>query len=468
MFKKLNLDILKKHITTIFYMFNMLYFILFWFDSSSFNKHILIFMMGLTFPLVCNRKFNNSWWKVLIASTIAAVSSNYLLKKDMFNVIYYKKFVILFSLILLIYLIQELKENRINITRFISKTLVYIGYAILSSILALLFIFTINIIINFQYYIDRLAISIILIIFTTFFILYQEDERKYENVFINRILSVFVIAMMTIPYLSLIINGFNAISYIVHTTLWIGYAVLIFNIRINKKFIPLIMLTVNGYLIYIILEQMNNYGITENRYFVLVMGILLFILYLAQVIKSIEEYVYISVITLFLTLIFFMPGINAFAIARNSLTDRARILVEKYDKLTEYEYQDLYSYQFYFNARNYDTEFIQKKLDEEKIFEGVKEFIDNIEYYSKGILTFDISKYTSMKLYELYEDDTDIIIDNQKINIFELFLEHKEEVQKGVLEYKGYTFLIKNAVIEMYENKKYFGNVEFILLGKEK
>ena len=73
-----------------------------------------------------------------------------------------------------------------------------------------------------------------------------------------------------------------------------------------------------------------------------------------------------------------------------------------------------------------------------------------------------------MKLYELYEDDTDIIIDNQKINIFELFLEHKEEVQKGVLEYKGYTFLIKNAVIEMYENKKYFGNVEFILLGKEK
>ena len=45
MFKKFNLEILKKHTTTIFYMFNMLYFILFWFDSSSFNKHILIFVI---------------------------------------------------------------------------------------------------------------------------------------------------------------------------------------------------------------------------------------------------------------------------------------------------------------------------------------------------------------------------------------------------------------------------------------
>lgn len=495
-------ELIKKQIITILwgiiFLLNINYMYIFensfsFLENIDFNKNLLpSLFIGLFSTLILNAKYNINNFKTNLVKIFISVLISF---KVYFLLILSShitaKYLTILVSIVLIYYYVEIKNGK-NLKNLILKTASYMSYVFTTYFLLAIFFFSFNSLIlkefsNFKIFYFNLYIIVTLI----FFILFQEDKKDYkvyENDLLIKIFKYFFIALIVLIYINIFMYGKMKFYIVTHFIFWTGYLILIINLILKSKKIAIIMLPLNIVLIYKISERINELGLTEGRYFILFLGVLLLIMYLLQIFNpKLNEEKYIILILFSIFSMIFIPKINAFDMSRNNLSIRANkladLLKEKLNNKEEISIEEadtIRDYFYYFEQREYEDNFMnfvreyEKKLprysynydtavDERIVVGDLYGYLEKLKLEGENIRGY--NKIFERKIYQYNhnEEEIEVIKESEDYILLEkIFKENKSEIieenRKIIIKYANISY---NSKLNLY-----MGEAEVFILVK--
>lgn len=457
-------------------------------------------MLGAAFvalfsTLSLNSKFNQINFKInsikLIISTIIAGITFIILNRD---ISLYENNEIpslaILIIVILNYYYMEIKKGE-SLAKLIFKTMTYLTYLLVCYVLMTILIFSIRSLIIIEYEFSELFYLYIYIgTGIIFLVLFQEDKKDYamdKNELLVKIFKYFLILLVILMYANIFLYGRAKFYVVTHFIFWSGYLILIINIALKNKKIAAIMLPLNVFLIYKISERIRDLGLTEGRYFILVLAILLLVMYIIQLVKpNINEKIFVMLVMISIFITVFIPKINAFDMSRASLSVRANALAEELNKkiksgmsITAEEAEKMRDYFYYFGDRNYQDNFmsfVEENRDKILTYDSISNGNENAVVLNDTAYThiekireegLDISGYK-----KIYEKHIFFYEDIGEINEFKNSEDHK--ILEKLFKEKKYEILEENKKIlvnyaDINYNSKldlYVGEAQVFILEK--
>lgn len=376
---------------------------------------------------IINKKIKFLFLSVVIPSLAWMIYSSII----SVEILFFEKILALIFILLVGIASVNLKKGFL-IEAVYSKILLYIGIYWLIIMLYLIF----SMAFSYLFKIHSIFNIIYGIIFITSIVsvLFQEDKRKnfLSEKILSKILIIFSVGSITLIYLNIIINGFAAYYLIVHMIFWLSFLVILINLTIKNRFIPISILPLVVYAIYRVYINIVKYGYTENRYFIFFFSILLIVFCIMQLTNYFKALTYAVIFNLIFIALFFIPHFNAFEVSR-------RDIMVRFEKMKESD-DGYYSNKYYLERRGYMKR-KDKILTTDKV---IKEFSS---FNEVDIQEIDISKYKKVNLVDTHIDDsTDI----------KIYGENLERFLNGELENDKSKLIPIGVNIEKKSSEKYY------------
>ncbi|WP_156413111.1 hypothetical protein, partial [Oceanivirga salmonicida] len=253
---------------------------------------IFLAMLGYLIIILYKNSLKNKYISTILSViTIGLIIYSVL---GLANILFYKQITALIGIAIVSITILELKKNYL-LEVIYTKILIHAGIYLLMIIFNILFVMMIYGLFDIKYLRAEILVYYFIVLSgSVVSILYQQDNRKeyFSKKVINYIFIIFLILSLILIYTNIFVRGFKTYYIVTHMIFWVSYLVILLNLTIKKRFIPLTILPIVFYAVYRVYRHILEYGYTENRYFILYFSILLIVFCIMQLLNYFKTITY--------------------------------------------------------------------------------------------------------------------------------------------------------------------------------